>query len=69
MSLLASGAATAYGQSTTFGQFLGTVTDMSGAVVPGVSITAVNRETNVARTTVTNERGDYLVDKLHPGPL
>ena len=34
MSLLASGAATAYGQSTTFGQFLGTVTDMSGAVVP-----------------------------------
>jgi len=67
MSLLAVGVATAYGQSTTFGQFLGTVTDLSGAVVPGASVTAVNRDTNIARTTVTNERGDYVVDKLIPG--
>src|SRR5437867_1491382 len=57
----------AHAQSVTFGQFLGTVTDSSGAVVPGATVTIVNKETGVSRTTTTNERGDYLADKLLPG--
>ena len=57
----------AYGQSTTWARLVGTVTDQSGALVPGVDVTAVNKETNVTHKTLTNERGDYLIDKLRPG--
>src|SRR5438093_9634444 len=57
----------AFGQSSTFARLVGTVTDQSGAVVPGVEVTAVHMETNVTSKTVTNERGDYLIDKLRPG--
>lgn len=44
----------------------GTVTDESGAVVPGVTVTMVNLATNEARTVVTNEHGAYRVDGLRP---
>ena len=57
----------AYGQSTTWARLVGTVTDQSGAVIPGVDVTAVNKETNVTHKALTNERGDYLIDKLRPG--
>ena len=35
----------------------GIATDDSGGVVPGVTVTMVNKTTNDARTTVTDERG------------
>src|SRR5688500_7498129 len=57
----------AFGQSSTFARLIGTVTDQSGAVIPGVSVTAVNKGTNISQTALTNERGDYLIDKLIPG--
>ena len=37
----------------------GTVTDPSGAVLPGVSVTATNNGTAVVTTVVTNEAGAY----------
>lgn len=48
-------------------QITGTVTDASGAVVPGVKVVATDINTGVARDTVTNEAGNYLVTALLPG--
>ncbi|MGP0020276.1 MAG: carboxypeptidase regulatory-like domain-containing protein [Candidatus Sulfotelmatobacter sp.] len=45
----------------------GTVTDSSGAIVPGVDVTASNKETNVPTKTVTNEDGIYVIPNLFPG--
>ena len=45
----------------------GIVTDPSGALIPGVTITATNTDTGVATTTVTNEAGAYSFPSLQPG--
>jgi len=45
-----------------------TVTDQSGAVLPGVEITATQADTGVARTTVSNETGAYVLPNLAVGP-
>jgi len=45
----------------------GTATDTTGAVIPGVTITLVNIETNVARTVSTNANGDYEIPLVGPG--
>ena len=57
----------AYGQSSTYARLVGTVKDQTGAVVPRVDVIATARTTNVSRTTVTDDRGDYILDKLIPG--
>jgi len=49
-------------------QISGTVKDQSGAVLPGVEITATRTDTGVARTTVTNETGSYVLPSLPTGP-
>ena len=46
----------------------GTVTDATGALIPGVEITATQTETGVVSTTVTNESGTYQFPSLQPGP-
>ena len=45
----------------------GRVTDPSGAVVPGVSITVVQTGTNFEFTALTNAEGIYRVQSLQPG--
>src|SRR3954469_8015594 len=49
-------------------QISGTVKDQSGAVLPGVEITATQTDTGVARTAVTNETGSYVLPNLAVGP-
>jgi hypothetical protein len=44
----------------------GTVLDASG-VVPGVGVTLTNEQTNIKRSTVTNERGEYAFPAVEPG--
>ena len=39
----------------------------SGAAVPGVTITLTNQGTNAARTTQTNNRGEYVFVNVDPG--
>ncbi len=49
-----------------FGTIVGTVTDPSGSVIPGVKITATDQGTGVARTVVANEQGYFVIPALHP---
>src|SRR6187402_2656239 len=46
---------------------VGRVTDTSGAVLPGVNVTAENQGTKNVRTTVTSESGDYNFNLLPIG--
>ncbi len=46
----------------------GTVRDESGAVLPGVTITATQTDTGLVRTTVSNETGSYTLPSLPLGP-
>jgi carboxypeptidase family protein len=61
------GCAVLLGQGST-AQISGTVTDQSGAVLPGVEITATQTDTGVNRTTVSNETGAYVLPNLAVGP-
>ncbi len=45
----------------------GTIQDESGAVLPGVTVTATNMATNQARTAVTDKEGRYYIGALQPG--
>src|SRR2546423_7548577 len=56
----------AFGQST-YATVSGTVADSSGAVLPGVSLTATNNATGVVTTVVSNEAGAYNFASLLPG--
>ena len=39
----------------------------AGGVVPGVEVTLTNEQTNIKRSTVTNERGEYVFANVDPG--
>ena len=60
------GNAAVWAQATA--QISGTVKDQSGAVLPGVEITATQTQTGVARNAVTNETGSYVLPSLPTGP-
>src|SRR5712691_6894473 len=64
LALLGVLASSAFSQTA---QLTGTVTDPTGSVVPGAKIVATNIDTGVARATVANDRGNYLVTTLLPG--
>jgi len=49
------------------GTIVGTVTDPSGAVVPGADIIVTDQGTNVASTTVSDKSGAFTVPYLQPG--
>ena len=51
----------------TLGGITGTVTDDSGAVVPGATVTIVGDQTKLTRTLDTNETGAYLFVNLPIG--
>ena len=51
-----------------YGTLVGVVRDTSGAVMPGVTVTIVNRDTNLTREATTNTDGAYSVINLLPGP-
>src|SRR5580765_1986166 len=46
----------------------GRVTDSSGAVLPGATITATQTATGLVRTAVTDGTGSYLLSNLPTGP-
>src|SRR6267143_6959687 len=56
----------AIGQLTT-GTITGTVTDQSGAAVPGATVTLKNTDTGISRTAQTGENGKYDALSLPAG--
>ena len=56
----------ALGQGIT-GSITGTVTDATGAIVAGATVTVRNVDTNATRTVTTSDSGSYTVPQLHPG--
>src|SRR5207249_9282129 len=48
-------------------QLSGVVTDPSGALIPGVTITLTKADTGVVTTTLTNEVGVYNFPSVQPG--
>jgi len=50
-----------------FGSIQGTVTDASGAVVPGARVKARNVNTGVVNDAVSNDAGLYFLGELRPG--
>ncbi len=56
-----------FGQSLTSGSVAGTITDPTGAAVPGAAVTLKNRDTGSVQTTTTNGTGAYRFDLLNPG--
>jgi hypothetical protein len=55
----------AYSQETA--SIVGTVTDPTGAAVPGARITITNSETGIVRSTATNATGSYAAHELAIG--
>ncbi len=54
-------------QSTGTGVISGTVSDKSGAVVPGVEVTATHQDTGLSRSFLSNESGAYAIPALPVG--
>jgi hypothetical protein len=50
-----------------YGTIVGNVKDASGGVVPGVTITVTNKDTNQTRSTLANDAGMYTFVSLQPG--
>jgi outer membrane receptor protein involved in Fe transport len=47
---------------------LGTISDRTGGVLPGATITITNTDTGVAQVTVADSQGHYTVTNLLPAP-
>jgi Carboxypeptidase regulatory-like domain len=59
--------AVAFAQLST-AQLSGRVTDESGAVLPGVTVTATQTDTGLSRSDVTDANGSYVLPNLPTGP-
>jgi len=57
---------TAFGQSAT-ATLSGTVEDQNGAAIPGVTVTAVNKGTQLTREAITKGDGSFTIPLLPPG--
>jgi Carboxypeptidase regulatory-like domain len=65
--LLLSVAQVGLAQNTNSSDIRGTVTDASGAILPGVSVTVKNSDTGVVGTFVSNSDGLYDTNSILPG--
>jgi len=65
--LLAAVCSIAAAAQETTGTITGAVTDQTGAILPGVSVTLKNTITDLSRTVVTNESGFYTATLLPIG--
>src|SRR6185369_6032008 len=45
----------------------GIITDQAGAVIPGATVTATNKATNLSRSATTNDEGLYVISNLPVG--
>jgi Carboxypeptidase regulatory-like domain len=66
LALLLLGPGSIYAQAVN-ATLLGTVTDVSGGVVPNAKVVATEMNTGVSRSTQTNESGNYSFPDMAPG--
>src|SRR5438552_17958825 len=59
--------AAGFGQGTDLVTSRGTVTDSTGAVIPGAMVTVTDTLTSATRETKTNSQGNYEMFGLKPG--
>ena len=64
--LIAFAASPAFSQAVN-ATLLGTVTDPSGSVIPNAKVTLTEANTNVGRTSQTNESGNFVFPDVPPG--
>ena len=50
-----------------FGRILGTITDQSGAVIGGATVSIIDTQRGLARTLTTDQAGEYNAPTLIPG--
>ena len=50
-----------------FGRILGTVTDQTGAVIGGATVSVIDTQRGLARTLTTDQAGEYNAPNLIPG--
>jgi len=67
LAILLLGPTHAFAQATNTGTVVGTVTDQSGAVVPGALIILTESTTNTTRASSTNNSGNYVIQDVPPG--
>src|SRR2546425_12365715 len=60
-------ASTPFFSQSNNGTISGTVADSSGAVIPGVTVTATNNATGIVTTVLSNDSGVYNFASLLPG--
>ena len=65
--LTATASAAAFAQGGATSSLAGTVTDTSGAVLPGVTVTAKHNGTGTVSTAVTADNGTFHIPALNPG--
>src|ERR1700686_2535730 len=56
----------AFAQGTQ-GRILGTITDPSGAVIAGATVTVTDVQRGIPRTLTTDQSGEYVAPSLLPG--
>src|SRR5438552_11201223 len=66
LSLLLGGVFMSFAQSDR-GTITGTISDATGAVIPGASVVATNGETGAKYETISTETGNYTLTQLPPG--
>jgi hypothetical protein len=65
--LLVFGSITCFAQSTNSGDIRGSVTDPTGALIPGVTVTVLNVDTGVSKDYPTNQDGLYDTSSIVTG--
>src|SRR3979490_2035101 len=50
-----------------FGRIMGTVSDQTGGVISGATVTVTDTERGVTKTLVSNDAGEYNAPNLNPG--
>src|SRR5207244_10448333 len=56
-----------FGQVTTAGSIVGTVTDPTGAVVPNATVTSKNKSTGKESTATTTDSGNFNIPQVSAG--
>ena len=65
--LLIGGSGVCFAQNTNSGDIRGTVTDSTGALIPGVTVTVLDIDTGVSKNYATDQAGLYDTSSILPG--